>query len=146
MGKKEKKEKKPTACEAYIERIKVLEKDIEAYRKDGDELGDEILRLRRSVASYKSANTTFKNTNAMLKKKVDELTKKASHNREVDVEGDHLYEDAIAEIEKMKKTEQGLRDQVAKLTERIRELDKQNESLNQELEKEKSTPWYKKIF
>ena len=139
MGKKENKEKKPQACEAYIARIQSLEKDIEMYRKDGEKLGDEILSLRRSVSSYKSANT-------VLRRKVDELTKKAEHNRDVDVEGDHLYEEALAKIEDMKKTELGLSDQVAKLTTRLIEVDSEKESLKKELEEEKAKPWYKKIF
>ena len=83
MAKKESKEKAP-ACEAYIERIKVLEKDIEAYSKDGEKMCNEILELRRSVASYKSAKT-------VRQRRIEELERQVEHNRAVDVEGDHLY-------------------------------------------------------
>lgn len=138
MGKKVKQEKAPT-CEAYIERIKVLEKDIEAYRKDGEELGEEILALRRSVASYKSANT-------MCRRKIDALKKQVEHNRDVDVEGDHLYEEALATIESMKKTEQGLNDQVLKMTEELGNLKKERNTLTTELLEERAKPWWKKIF
>lgn len=138
MGKKVKQEKAPT-CEAYIERIKVLEKDIEAYRKDGEELGDEILALRRSVASYKSANT-------MCRKKIDALKKQVEHNRDVDVEGDHLYEEALATIESMKKTIQGLTDQVMKLSEENNEFKQEKERMELELMEERAKPWWKKIF
>lgn len=138
MGKKVKQEKAPT-CEAYIERIKVLEKDIEAYRKDGEELGEEILALRRSVASYKSANT-------MCRRKIDALKKQVEHNRDVDVEGDHLYEEALATIESMKKTEQGLNEQVLKMTEELGNLKKERNTLTTELLEERAKPWWKKIF
>ncbi len=138
MGKKVKQEKAPT-CEAYIERIKVLEKYVEAYRKDGEELGDEILALRRSVASYKSANT-------MCRRKIDELKKQVEHNRDVDVEGDHLYEEALATIESMKKTIQGLTDQVLKLSEENNEFKQEKERMELELMEERAKPWWKKIF
>ena len=138
MGKKVKQDKAPT-CEAYIERIKVLEKDIEAYRKDGEELGEEILALRRSVASYKSANT-------MCRRKIDALKKQVEHNRDVDVEGDHLYEEALATIESMKKTIQGLTDQVLKLSEENNEFKQEKERMELELMEERAKPWWKKIF
>lgn len=138
MGKKVKQDKAPT-CEAYIERIKVLEKEVESYRNDGDKLGEEILALRRSVASYKSANT-------MCRRKIDALKKQVEHNRDVDVEGDHLYEEALAKIESMKKTEQGLNDQVLKMTEELGNLRKERNTLTKELLEERAKPWWKKIF
>lgn len=138
MGKKVKQDKAPT-CEAYIERIKVLEKEVESYRNDGDKLGEEILALRRSVASYKSANT-------MCRRKIDELKKQVEHNRDVDVEGDHLYEEALATIESMKKTIQGLTDQVLKLSEENNEFKQEKERMELELMEERAKPWWKKIF
>lgn len=145
MGTKEKKPKKKETqrkapvCEAYIERIKVLEKEIEAYRKDGEKLGEEILALRRSVASYKSART-------VRERRIKELEKQVEHNRAVDVEGDHLYEEALSSVESMKKTIQGLTDQVLKLSEENNEFKQENERMELELMEEKSKPWWKKIF
>lgn len=138
MAKKESKEKAP-ACEAYIERIKVLEKDIEAYRKDGEKMCNEILELRRSVASYKSAKT-------VRKRRIEELERQVEHNRAVDVEGDHLYEEALETIESMKKVEQGLNDQVMKLTEELEQVKRERNTLLVELYNERDKPWWKKIF
>ena len=138
MAKKESKEKAP-ACEAYIERIKVLEKDIEAYRKDGEKMCNEILELRRSVASYKSAKT-------VRQRRIEELERQVEHNRAVDVEGDHLYEEALETIESMKKVEQGLNDQVMKLTEELAQARRERDTLLVELNDERDKPWWKKIF
>ena len=138
MAKKESKEKAP-ACEAYIERIKVLEKDIEAYRKDGEKMCNEILELRRSVASYKSAKT-------VRQRRIEELERQVEHNRAVDIEGDHLYEEALKTIESMKKVEQGLNDQVMKLTEELAQVRRERNTLLVELNDERDKPWWKKIF
>ena len=142
MGKKVKQEKAP-ACEAYIERIKVLEKEVEAYRNDGDKLGEQILELRRSVASYKSANTMCRRRIENLK---EQMKQQVEHYKGLDIEGDHLYEEALAKIDSMKKTEQGLNDQVLKLTEELTKVRRERSTLEAELFNEKSKPWWKKIF
>lgn len=58
--------------------------EVENLTQKLEKLKEENAALRRSVASYKSANTVLK--------------KKVRHNREVDVEGDQMYEEKIKEL------------------------------------------------
>lgn len=61
-----------------------------------DELTKEVSRLKSQIGGYKKANENYR-------KKIKELTKLCNHNRAVDIEGDHMYEEKLAELEKTKK-------------------------------------------
>lgn len=164
MGKKEMKEMKEATVSAA--KYKELERDYEEMKKKcealvrgGAEMGEEILSLKRSVASYKSANT-------VLKRKVDGLEKDVERYKRLDSEGDSLNEKKAAEIESLKialsskgKTledkEQvisGLNTQVSELSQQVVKLKdvvtKKNadiQDLETSLEYEK-LPWWKKIL
>lgn len=123
------------------------------------EKNETVETLKRSVASYKSANT-------MLKRKVDELTKDVERYKALDAEGDKLNEKRLSENESMKialdakdkviKEKEGV---IRGLNEQVGSLSKQVMSLNDTLVK-KSTeiqdlnalleyerlPWWKKIL
>ena len=81
---------------AYFERIEALEKEIESYRADGEKLGNEILSLRRSVTSYKGANTKLKYENEQLSKEIERL-------RVLGREGDELCEQYAGEKDALSK-------------------------------------------
>lgn len=61
-----------------------------------DELTKEVSHLRSQIGGLRKAND-------MYRKKIKELEKLAKHNRAVDIEGDHLYEEKLAELEQTKK-------------------------------------------
>lgn len=61
-----------------------------------DELTKEVSHLRSQIGGFRKAND-------MYRKKIKELEKLAKHNRAVDIEGDHLYEENLAELEQTKK-------------------------------------------
>ena len=64
-----------------------------------DELTKEVSHLRSQLGGYKKSNDLYRKKIAKLEK----LAKLADHNRAVDIEGDHLYEEKLAELEKTKK-------------------------------------------
>ena len=137
---------------AYFERIEALEKEIESYRADGEKLGGEILSLRRSVSSYKGANTKLKYENEQLSKEIERL-------RVLGREGDELCEqyagekDALSKIiDEKEKVISGLNSQVSELRDKISEQAKEieglcveKEDLSKALDYEQK-PWWKKIF
>ena len=137
---------------AYFERIETLEKEIESYRADGEKLGNEILSLRRSVTSYKGANTKLKYENEQLSKEIERL-------RVLGHEGDELCEqyagekDALSKIiDEKEKVIRGLNSQVSELRDKISEQAKEieglcveKEDLSKALDYEQK-PWWKKIF
>ena len=61
-----------------------------------DELTKEVSHLRSQLGGYKKSNDLYR-------KKIAKLEKLINHNRAVDIEGDHLYEEKLAELEKTKK-------------------------------------------
>ena len=61
-----------------------------------DELTKEVSHLRSQIGGFRKAND-------MYRKKIKKLEKLAKHNRAVDIEGDHLYEEKLAELEQTKK-------------------------------------------
>lgn len=61
-----------------------------------DELTKEVSHLRSQIGGLRKAND-------MYRRKIARLEKLAKHNRAVDIEGDHLYEEKLAELEKTKK-------------------------------------------
>lgn len=62
-----------------------------------DELTKEVARLKSQVGGYKKSNETYR-------KQIADFKKLAKHNRAVDVEGDHLYEKKLAELERANET------------------------------------------
>lgn len=117
-----------------------------------DELKKEVSRLQSTIGGYKKSNETYR-------KQISDLKKLANHNRAVDVEGDHLYEKKLAELERANETIQtkssiieafekkcngliienkALADKVAALNDILAEAEKTIFELRK--------PWWKKLF
>lgn len=62
-----------------------------------DELKKEVSRLKATIGGYKKSNETYR-------KQIANYKKLAKHNRAVDIEGDHLYEKKLAELERANET------------------------------------------
>lgn len=108
-----------------------LRKDIETYKAAGEELGAEIIKLKKQNAALRGYNGTLKKENAALRYEREELESKVMESKE--------------EID-------GIRDKLIKTSMRVEILEKQikeKESeiygLNTAIEWEKR-PWWKKIF
>lgn len=131
-----------------------------------DELTKEVSRLKSQIGGYKKAND-------MYRKKIEKLERLVKHNREVDVEGDHMYEEKLAELEKTKKelgdvslriaaykssieTKDGviesLQQKCSSLVATNKELENHVNSLTDALAETEATveelrmPWWKKLF
>lgn len=137
---------------AYFERIKVLEKEIESYRADGQKLGDEILALRRSVSSYKGSNSKMKAEIEQQKaviKNLKQLNKEADELNEQNIADKDIMKNIIADkdnvISKLSSQVSDLRIQVSEQAKNIDDLCVEKENLSKALEFEQM-PWWKKIF
>ena len=91
----------------------------------------------------------WKNVANGLKGRNKQLSERLQHYKELDLEGDGLYEKKIAECEEKDKVISGLNSQVSKLDRCIVSKEHEIKALKEELEtlqKYKSQPWWKKIF
>jgi predicted RNase H-like nuclease (RuvC/YqgF family) len=128
------------------EKIKDLEKMVEAMQADGFELCAELAHWKKVAAGLKGHNR--------------QLANRVEHFRQLDLEGDELYEKSIAEIDRLKSiieekdtTIAGLESQINEMLKTMREQSKRIECLKSDvgvaeanLEYYKSLPWWKKIF
>ena len=91
----------------------------------------------------------WKNVANGLKGRNKQLSEMLQHYKELDLEGDGLYEKKIAECEEKDKVIAGLNSQVAKLNRCVESKDGEIKALKEQLESlqnYKSLPWWKKIF
>ena len=72
------------------------EKTIQTIKGDNEELIKENISLRRHLGGYKTSNNNYK-------KQVAELKAHVEHYKALALEGDHLYEDKIAELDDARK-------------------------------------------
>ena len=153
MAKKKETNNEPTN-NAYFERIKALEKEIESYRSDGTQMGDEILALRRSVSSYKSANTKFKAEIQRLKKSqaTPEMERKAVTAEGLEEKVKSLQDElqdlknrASNELNDKRLIINGLESQVMELKNQLVEEKSYSKTLEGEIA-ELTKPWWKRIF
>lgn len=165
MTKKTKKEVPDikTSGQAVVE----LQKEVNALRKSGDEMGEVILGLKRSIASYKSANTVLrrkldrekaygKEADELLDMKVtkiDELqTLLTAKQQEItQLENKVAVQTGIAESKA--NIIEGLETQVREMSESLKTQANRIETLKSDaavaqanLNNYKSLPWYRKIF
>lgn len=134
-----KKENKQKTYEMLLE-------DVEEYKKSGEQMGEEILTLRRSIASYKAANT-------LLREKIKNLQ---AYGKVVD----EFSEKRIAEIDDLKTTlmakdkniegleayAKSLKETIADRDKKIKELKDDVNVLQANYDYVMSLPWYKRIF
>lgn len=119
-----------------------MEKDfqdtIQTLKCDNEELGKEIISLKRQIGGYITANTNFK-------RRISSLVK-------LNKEADEMYEKKIAELEEKRRVMDGLTHQVRDLIAVKNEMeanlvakDKAIADLETEIAQLKR-PWYKKWF
>ncbi len=128
------------------EKIKDLEQRIAMMDADNSALCADLEHWKKVAAGLKGHNR--------------QLAKRVEHYKQLDLEGDELYEKRLAEIERLKSsikekdaTIAGLESQISKMSETMREQSNRIESLKGDvgvaeanLEYYKSLPWWKKLF
>ena len=128
------------------EKIKDLEQRIAMMDADNSALCADLEHWKKVAAGLKGHNR--------------QLAKRVEHYKQLDLEGDELYEKRLAEIDRLKSSVEekeatiaGLESQISKMSETMREQSNRIECLKGDvgvaeanLEYYKSLPWWKKIF
>lgn len=128
------------------EKIKDLEERIAMMDADNSALCVDLEHWKKVAAGLKGHNR--------------QLAKRVEHYKQLDLEGDELYEKRLAEIDCLKSsikekdaTIAGLESQISKMSETMREQSERIECLKSDvgvakanLEYYKTLPWWKKIF
>ena len=128
------------------EKIKDLEERIAMMDADNSALCTDLAHWKKVAAGLKGHNR--------------QLANRAEHFRQLDLEGDELYEKSLAEIDSLKSiieekdtTIAGLESQINEMLKTMREQSNRIECLKSDvgvaeanLEYYKSLPWWKKIF
>lgn len=128
------------------EKIKDLEKMITVMQASDSELCADLEHWKKVAAGLKGRNK--------------QLAERVEHYKQLDLEGDELYEKSLAEIDRLKSiieekdtTIAGLESQINEMLKTMREQSKRIECLKSDigvaeasLEYYKSLPWWKKIF
>ena len=128
------------------EKIKDLEQRIAIMDADNSALCTDLEHWKKVAAGLKGYNK--------------QLEKRVKHYKQLDLEGDELYEKRLAEIDRLKSsikekdaTIAGLESQISKMSETMREQSNRIESLKSDvgvaeanLEYYKSLPWWRKLF
>jgi chromosome segregation ATPase len=128
------------------EKIKDLEKRIAIMQSADSELCADLAHWKKVVAGLKGRNK--------------QLSERVEHYKQLDLEGDRLYEKSLAEIDRLKSsieekdaTIAGLESQINKTSQTIREQASMIEELKGDvgvaeanLEYYKSLPWWKKVL
>ena len=130
--------------------------------KNGRTLGGlqkEIEDLKQRLALMDADNSAllvdlehWKKVAAGTKGRNKQLAERVEHYKNLDLEGDMLYEKALADIDAKNKVIDGLHSQVKELSNKVNELNDEKAKLkaeNTDLEialKYEQLPWWKKIF
>ena len=128
------------------EKIKDLEERIAMMDADNSALCADLEHWKKVAAGLKGHNR--------------QLAKRVEHYKQLDLEGDELYEKRLAEIDRLKSSVEekeatiaGLESQISKMSETMREQSNRIESLKSDvgvaeanLEYYKSLPWWRKLF
>ena len=130
--------------------------------KNGKTLGGlqkEIEDLKQRLALMDADNSAllvdlehWKKVAAGTKGRNKQLVERVEHYKNLDLEGDMLYEKALADIDAKNKVIEGLHSQVKELSNKVNELNDEKVKLkaeNIDLDialKYEQLPWWKKIF
>ena len=140
-----------------LEELTRLKKEIETYKQVGEQMGVEILSLKRQNAGLKGLNK--------------QLQKRVEHYKKLDLEGDELNEEKIAKIETLKNELNAVNEQrrkaedaytkvtseamttvkrknkeIEELKEKLVESLEENAKLRSIIKKYEEMPWYKRVF
>lgn len=128
---------------------------------------DKIKDLEQRIAMMDADNSAlcadlehWKKVAAGLKGHNRQLAKRVEHYKQLDLDGDELYEKRLAEIDRLKSSVEekeatiaGLESQISKMSETMREQSNRIECLKGDvgvaeanLEYYKSLPWWRKLF
>ena len=120
------------------EKIKDLEQRLALMDADNSALAAELEHFKKVAAGAKGRNK--------------QLAERVEHYKNLDLEGDMLYEKALEEIDAKNKVIDGLHSQVTELSNKVNELNDQKVKLKSEnidldiALKYEQLPWWKKIF
>lgn len=120
------------------EKIKDLEQRLALMDADNSALAVELEHWKKVAAGTKGRNK--------------QLAERVEHYKNLDLEGDILYEKALADIDAKNKIIDGLHSQVKELSNKVNELNDEKVKLkaeNIDLDialKYEQLPWWKKIF
>ena len=132
------KEEKGKTLGEYQKKIKDLEQCIALMDADNSALAVDLEHWKKVAAGLKGSNK--------------QLSEKIKHYKELDLEGDKLYEKALAEIDENNKVIKGLQSQVTELNIKLEKVKRERNELkitNTDLElalKYEQMPWWKKLF
>lgn len=128
------------------EEIKDLKKLIAIMQSDASQLQEDLAHWKKVAAGLKGYNK--------------QLAERVEHYKQLDLEGDELYEKSLAEIDGLKSVIKekdaiivGLESQARKISETVQEQSERIKRLKNDisvfgenLEHYMSLPWWKKIF
>ena len=115
-----------------------LNNTIKTLKCDNEELGKEIISLKRQIGGYITAHTNFK--------------RRISHLVELNKEADEMYEKKIAELEEVRKLNDALTRQVRDVIVKKNELEANIAAKNKTIEELQSEidyfklPWWRRLF
>lgn len=135
-------------------------KEISDYKKAGEEMGMEIISLKRQNAGLKGQNT-------LLRNQIKELQKRVEHYKALDLEGDELNEKRIAENESLmneirevnkqlknaedqcaiaKTSAMRKQEEIEKWKDKLSDQLNENSKLRSIIREFEEMPWYKRLF
>jgi regulator of replication initiation timing len=120
------------------EKIKDLEQRLALMDADNSALAVDLEHWKKVAAGTKGRNK--------------QLAERVEHYKNLDLEGDVLYEKALADIDAKNKVIEGLHSQVTELSNKVNKLNDEKVKLkaeNTDLDialKYEQLPWWKKIF
>lgn len=135
-------------------------KEISDYKKGGEEMGMDIISLKRQNAGLKGQNT-------LLRNQIKELQKRVEHYKALDLEGDEMNEKRIAENESLmneirevskqlksaedqcaiaKTSAMRKQEEVEKWKDKLSDQLNENSKLRSIIREYEEMPWYKRLF
>lgn len=152
-------------------RLAELERDKDAYKQSGEEMGEEIASLKRQIGGFKTSNDRYKKqakNDALYIKHLQEENRKVISDLEVQLkdarayakEADELNEKKAEQIARINATVEekdrvisGLQSQITELNNRIANNEKNIKDITRERDVAISNydyvcrlPWYQRMF
>ena len=135
-------------------RLGELEKDNNAYKQSGEEMGKKIASLKRQICGFKASNNRYKKqakNDALLIKHLQEENRKAISDLEVQLKDARAYLNAT--VDEKDSVIAALQSQIAELNKRIANNEKNIQDLTDERDVAIANydyvcrlPWYQRMF